>query len=102
MQLYKACCGDLALKVRVRLFAELRDRAGSEWLELEVNEGCRVRDVLKKLLELLPETFRDLVEPGMELARGYAVFLGSKRASLDEEVPAGAVVAVLPPVGGGL
>ncbi|MEM4700363.1 MAG: MoaD family protein [Candidatus Nezhaarchaeales archaeon] len=90
------------MKVRVRLFAELRERAGSEWLELEVSEGCRVRDVLEQLSRLLPEAFRDLIGPGAELAQGYTVLIGNRRASLDEEVSTGWVMAVLPPVGGGL
>ncbi|MCX8205193.1 MAG: MoaD/ThiS family protein [Candidatus Nezhaarchaeota archaeon] len=89
------------MKIKVRLFAELRERAGVEWLELEVKDRCRVREVIRQLSELLPETFKDLVRQG-GLAQGYTIAIGTRHASLDEEVPANSVVAILPPVGGGL
>lgn len=92
-------CG---LKVKIRLFAELRERTGAGWLELEVIRGCRVADVVRRILELLPKAFEEVSEPEALLARGYVVLVGTKRASLNDVVPEGEVVAILPPVGGGL
>ena len=90
------------MKVKVRLFAELREKAGRSWLELEVEEGCKVREVVERLSSLLPEAFKGVVEPGGRLAQGYTVLVNARRAALDDEVPPNSVVAVLPPVGGGL
>jgi molybdopterin converting factor small subunit len=40
------------MRVRVRLFAGLRERAGAAELELELPEGARVADALARVREL--------------------------------------------------
>jgi len=90
------------MKVKVRLFAELRERAGVSCLELDVKNGCKVRDVINELTNLVPEAFKGLFEPDGRLKPGYRVFVNARQASLSDEVHPGSEVAVLPPVGGGL
>ncbi len=76
------------MKVRVRLFAALRERAGSRSVELELPDGAVVADVWGKLgLGEEPEGLLYAVN------RGYA----EKSAELSP----GDEVAVIPPVSGG-
>lgn len=83
-----------SVTVRVRLFAILRERAGSEAVEIELAEGATVADALAELrgptplgelLDRLPIRMavnRDYAEPGTRLAAG------------DE-------LALIPPISGG-
>ena len=40
------------MQVRIRLFAGLRERAGTDEVELELPEGALVRDALERMHEL--------------------------------------------------
>jgi MoaD family protein len=90
------------LKVKVRLFAQLRELVGAGRLEVEVKDGCKVRELLLRLSDLLPQAFRGVVGPRGELIDGYSVLVNAKQAELDVELASGSEVAILPPVGGGL
>jgi molybdopterin synthase catalytic subunit len=74
--------------VRVRLFAMLRERAGSDTLDLELPEGSRAADVLERL---------------GDLAQGLPLVLAVNReyATLDQTLSPGDELALIPPVSGG-
>src|SRR3954451_12494704 len=76
------------VKVSVRLFAGLRERAGRGELELELPEGARVADALARVQHLAP---------------GVSLVLAVNReyASEDVVLHAGDELAVVPPVSGG-
>lgn len=76
------------VKVSVRLFAQLRERAGARELELELPEGALVSDALVVL---------------DDLAAGLPVVLAVNReyAPQDTELHAGDEIALIPPVSGG-
>jgi molybdopterin synthase catalytic subunit/molybdopterin converting factor small subunit len=76
------------VKVSVRLFAGLRERAGTDELELELPEGARVADALAQVQHLAP---------------GVSLVLAVNREYADEGVvlTAGDELAVVPPVSGG-
>jgi molybdopterin synthase catalytic subunit len=76
------------VKVRVRLFAVLRERAGCDELELELPEGARVADALAQVEHLAPGTTLVLA-----VNREYA--------TPDAPLAPGDEVAVVPPVSGG-
>ncbi len=76
------------MQVTVRLFAALRERAGTEALELELPPDARVRDALDQMRELT-----DGVPVVMAVNREYA----SEDQTLDE----GDELALIPPVSGG-
>jgi len=78
----------LSMHVRVRLFAALRERAGSGALELELPDGALVRDALARMRELT-----DGVPVVMAVNHEYA--------DEDVELHAGDEVALIPPVSGG-
>ena len=76
------------MRVRVRLFAQLRERAGRSEVELDLPEGARVRDALAAV---------------DEIAAGLPVVMAVNReyAGEDDELSAGDEVALIPPVSGG-
>lgn len=76
------------MKVSVRLFAQLRERAGARELELELPEGAVVADALAAV---------------EDLAAGLPVVLAVNReyAPRDAELHAGDEIALIPPVSGG-
>jgi MoaE-MoaD fusion protein len=76
------------MRVRVRLFAMLRERAGTGELELDLPEGAVVRDALEQLAEV---------------AAGMPVVMAVNREYADEDAPLapGDELALIPPVSGG-
>jgi MoaE-MoaD fusion protein len=76
------------MKVRVRLFAGLRERAGTGEVELELPEGARVADALERLADV---------------ARGTRVVLAVNREYATPEVVLSPddELALIPPVSGG-
>jgi molybdopterin converting factor subunit 1 len=76
------------VEVTVRLFAVLRERAGSSELTLELPEGARVRDALDSLSALAQD-----VPLVMAVNREYA--------SEEQPLDSGDELALIPPVSGG-
>jgi MoaE-MoaD fusion protein len=76
------------MHVRVRLFAALRERAGTGELDLELPEGARVADAIAQLREVA-----DGVPVVMAINHEYAAD--------DTELRAGDELALIPPVSGG-
>ena len=76
--------------VRIRLFAQLRERAGASELSLELPDGARVRDALA-------------AEAVASLAEGLPLVMAVNReyASADVPLAAGDELALIPPVSGG-
>ena len=76
------------MEVRVRLFAMLRDRAGTSELTLELPEGARVGDALAAL---------------SGLAEGIPLVMAVNREYAPEDRPLdpGDELALIPPVSGG-
>jgi molybdopterin synthase catalytic subunit len=80
--------------VQIRLFAILRERAGRESIELELDDGATVSDVLRTLRERAP--FSDLIGR-------IPVLLAVNRDYATSETPLSAddELALIPPVSGG-
>jgi molybdopterin synthase catalytic subunit/molybdopterin converting factor small subunit len=76
------------MRVRVRLFAGLRDRVGMGENELELPEGARARDVW------------ELLELGSEPA-GLAYAVNRQYVDRDHGLEDGDELAIIPPVSGG-
>jgi molybdopterin synthase catalytic subunit len=76
------------VKVSIRLFAGLRERAGRDELELDLPDGARVADALAQVQHLAP---------------GVSLVLAVNREYADGDVVlrAGDELAVVPPVSGG-
>jgi len=82
------------VNVRVRLFAILRERAGSDWIELELADGATVADAIRTLRER-PDLERTIAAMSLRMAvnRDYAT--PDTVLSPDDEL------ALIPPVSGG-
>jgi len=76
------------VKVRIRLFAGLRERAGTDHVELDLPDQACVRDALAMVQDIT----RD-VQVVMAVNREYA--------NEDSELAAGDELALIPPVSGG-
>jgi MoaE-MoaD fusion protein len=76
------------MQVRIRLFAQLRERAGSSELDVELPEGASVRDAIDAL---------------GDVAAGLPVVMAINREYADESAPLspGDELALIPPVSGG-
>jgi MoaD family protein len=77
--------------VKVRLFAALRDLAGSSEVEAE---GSTVGEVVEVLAARFGERFE-------AVARSGSVIVDGERAGADRAVAGGEEIALLPPVSGG-
>jgi molybdopterin synthase catalytic subunit/molybdopterin converting factor small subunit len=82
------------VKVRVRLFAVLRERAGSDEVELELGEGATVADALSALGEF-PSLGELLERMPVALAVNCDYADASTQLGPDDEL------ALIPPVSGG-
>src|SRR3954470_13564536 len=80
------------MRVSVRLFAGLRERAGTDRLEIELPDDARVADVLAAMASTPVGALRD---------RECVVAVNREYASADAPVRAGDEVALVPPVSGG-
>ncbi|MDQ3739616.1 MAG: molybdenum cofactor biosynthesis protein MoaE, partial [Actinomycetota bacterium] len=76
------------MQVTVRLFAQLRERAGSSSVDVELPEGAVVRDAIAAL---------------GDVAAGLPVVMAINREYADEGAPlsSGDELALIPPVSGG-
>jgi len=82
------------MTVRVRLFAVLRERAGSDTVEVELGDGATVAEALEELAAL-PSLAEPLarIPVGMAVNRAYAS--PETRLGPDDEL------ALIPPISGG-
>jgi len=81
------------VKVRVRLFASLREAAGREELALEVPAGATAEDVWRALVESEPSL--------ASRRRSLMASVNRKYAPFDTPVAEGDEVVFIPPVSGG-
>lgn len=80
-------------QITVLFFATLKERAGARKVRLEIPPGARVSDLKARL---------PLEYPGLAEMTGSMLVSVNKEFAFDEdEIPAGAEVAVFPPVSGG-
>lgn len=81
------------MRVTVRFFAAAREKAKRASLELDLDDGARVRDAVAALTAALPEL-------GPLLPR-LRIAVAEEFAALDDVLPPGAELALIPPVAGG-
>ena len=81
------------VKIRVRLFAVLREAAGREEMELELPEGATPAAVWARLVEVHPTLAPRRASLAVAVNRSYASF--------DAALAAGDEVVFIPPIAGG-
>ena len=80
--------------MKVRLFAALREIAGSSWVDVEPAEPACATSVVDALSGTYGEEFE-------RIARSGTVVINGEPAEWDRELAPGDEVALLPPVSGG-
>jgi len=81
------------MQVHVRLFASLREAAGTEHLDVDMPERATVRQVVERLAEQIPALSGN--------ARAIYAAVNSRYVSPDTPLNEGDEVAIFPPVSGG-
>ncbi len=81
------------MKVHIRLFAALREAAGTMQMEQELPPGTKVQDLMDLLARRYPALRSQMAVVRAAVNRQYA--------SLQAELRDGDEVALVPPVGGG-
>jgi molybdopterin converting factor subunit 1 len=79
--------------IKVSFFATLKDRTGAREVHLELPEDAAVRDLKAALVQRFPS-----LEPALP---SVLVAVDMEFASDEDRIPAGAEVALFPPVSGG-
>ena len=79
------------MRWRVLLFAGLRERAGRDSVDVELDGEASVGELRDEVVRLAPE-LRDQV---------FRVAVDASYAADGEQIPEGAEVALIPPVSGG-
>jgi len=79
--------------IRILFFATLRDRAGKKMMEMEISPEMTIRELKVKLTQDHPNLTESMKSVLITINREYAMD--------DSIVPAGAEIAMFPPVSGG-
>jgi len=87
------CEAVIAMQIRVKLFAILKDAAGTGAFILELPEGATAGDVREPLIEQYPGLARYIPRVAFAVNQTYA--------SIDVKLSPGDEVALIPPVSGG-
>lgn len=80
-------------KATILFFATLKDRAGTKQVDLNLEDDARVADLKSILRERFPQ-----LEPALD---SVLVSVNKEYAMDEEPIPAGAEIALFPPVSGG-
>jgi len=93
-------------RVRVRLYATLRERAGGRLeVEVEVPEGAMVLDALRAVEAQAPGLLEEIIDSG-RVREGYKVMVDGRdvdfEGGLKRRLRGGEVIHVFPPLAGGM
>ena len=82
------------MKVKVRLFAILKENTQQEFIELDLPAGVIGKDLLQELAKKFPKMKGTIEKSAIAVNETY--FLP------DEKIPENAEIAIIPPVSGGI
>jgi MoaD family protein len=87
------------MRVTVKLFSLLRELVGNKMVDVDLQEGSTIEDLLEKMVSSYGLEF----EKNIRHSNGLQVFLSlnGEGARLDSKLKNGDVVAFVPPVAGG-
>jgi MoaE-MoaD fusion protein len=81
------------MNVRIRLFAALRDAVGAREITMEIRDGATINELKSRLGEAYPAV--------QVMLDRVVCAIDDEYVSPDEQIRAGAEVALIPPVSGG-
>ncbi|MEM3429801.1 MAG: MoaD family protein [Candidatus Bathyarchaeia archaeon] len=94
-------------KVKVKLFAHLRQAAGVKEVDIEIDEGETIKDLIGKLSRRFGKDFEDRIrDPLTGSLAPFLIMVGqeeisSVKGNLNHKLRDGDTVSLLEPVGGG-
>ena len=83
------------MKIKVKLFANLKDLAGTAEMEMDLQEGTKVNDFMQMICEKFP-ILKDIVE-----TRKVFISINQEMAGKDDTLTEGDEIGLLPPFSGG-
>jgi len=91
--------------MRVRIFATLRSLVGAKEVEVDVEAGDTVQNMLEKLTAQYPALRKRVLDDEGKLQSSINVFVNGRNIKfldgLNSPIQEGAALALFPPVGGG-
>lgn len=104
-RLYFDFLDDKLYIMKVRLFATLRQVAGTKEVEVDLEAGETVGHALKRLVELHPNLKERIFDERGDLQRSIIILLKGRNIRLEEGLDTvlgeGDYLAIFPPVAGG-
>ncbi len=88
------------MQVRVRLVSLLREAVGSRELEVELEDGATLGDLLKVLYGKFPK-LREVIESLGKRGLDVLFMVNGSTATPDKRLREGDVITILPPASGG-
>ncbi|MBS7287673.1 MAG: MoaD family protein [Candidatus Freyarchaeota archaeon] len=94
------------LKVKVRVFARLRELLKSREIEVELSDGATLVDLLGALVEIYGKELKDyLFSESGGLKEHFMIYINgvgvNEAGGVNKVLKEGDVVAILPPISGG-
>ena len=92
------------ISVQVRFFGALALYAGAPEISIEIEKGCDLNCLLKKLTEINPPAYRDLLQQGRQSESFLRVMLNDVLVNEDnfgKQLSKGDKVTFLPAISGG-
>ena len=92
--------------MNVSFYATIRAIVGAKTLEVDLEDGSSVQDLLDRLIERCPTLEEKLLDPDGKLSRSVQVFVDGRSAShlpdgLETKLRANQAVDIFPAVAGG-
>lgn len=104
MEFGKARFREFELRMKVRLFASLRERIGQKELEISIKDAISVQKLIELLVERFPEV-KDLLIQDDKFESFYHILINGKNMlrleGTNTVLAEDDIIAILPPIGGG-
>ncbi len=81
------------MKIRVKFYAQLRDEAGAEYLEIDLPDRSTIAELLEKIYQMRPAL--------RSHAKSILVGAGVEFVDRDYKLKPSEEIAIMPPVQGG-
>jgi len=92
------------MRITIKLFASLREAAGSSEITLKLAEELNVQNVIRYILEKYAQLKEKMLISNGQIKKSIQILLNGRNISangLNTKVKDGDVIAILPAVGGG-
>jgi len=94
------------MEIQTKFFAALREIVGKKFVMVELDDGARIKNVLRKLVETYGTHLeKHLFDEQGKLSASYQILINGINIGtlegLETRLREGDTIAILPPIGGG-